>query len=941
MCYHLGMDPSTAPVASPVYSGGAATEEGEARRQIAVFEQFTDPVLIVGGRGKFLEANPAALSLYGFSITELRSMTPDNLCMVSAGGGAEGRARGIRKGGYETVHVCKRHLAIPVEVRVSAFEAAGHKLTLYVHRNIYSHVLDRQALERLTRLHAALRQVNQTAIKATDEKELFDCVCRALVVEGCFTMAWVARNDPFTNTDLPAGAFGDQRGRFGTFGKGMEGKGPIGRVIKEGVPVVLDNFLDTEGDAVWHEDMRRSGFSSGAFVPILQGGIVVACLAVYSAERSFFGPAETAILFDTAAEASYVLDHLVVVASRKRHEDRWRLLNAALVAATTPILISDTRGVIEWVNPAFTKATGYAFDEVSKKHTRMLKSGDNPPEIYADLWKTISSGKAWTGELYNRSKDGSVRLEEVTIAPIEGKGGGITHYVAIKLDIEDRRRAEEARSRLIAILESANILISQTDHEGRITYANPAVLRAVEIEEPSGAVGLPFKDFLTKESFEKLSSIGTPYATEHGSWEGVSEIVTKSGKTIMVAHTLLVGKGKDGSVTHSSSIMRDLTAKRAMDEQYLRSQRLESIGMLSTGIAHDLNNILSPVVMVSHMLREVARDQTEADMLDTLSQCGLRGAALVKQILGFAHGVTGEPRLLHVKYIYKDILKMISGTFPKNIFIESIFPGDLPAIMANPTQIHQVLLNLCVNARDAMPEGGTIKIRAESCVIKEGAVANNGGPKPGTWLLLQVEDSGPGIAPEVLARIWEPFFTTKGDDGGTGLGLSTVRGIIDAHEGCIVVDTAVGKGTTFKVYLPVRTDEAMPEVELIGDTPAGNGETILVVDDELAIRNGIKSILERAGYKTMLASDGLEAVSTFVSHSAEIALVIADQDLPHLDGTGFVRVVKKLRPNMPVLSISGATAKPSLLADAFLSKPFNAYALLNNIGGLLYPLKDE
>lgn len=252
-------------------------------------------------------------------------------------------------------------------------------------------------------------------------------------------------------------------------------------------------------------------------------------------------------------------------------------------------------------------------------------------------------------------------------------------------------------------------------------------------------------------------------------------------------------------------VVRDITEKKLLEEQFLRAQRLESLGMLAAGISHDLNNVLVPVLMGAQILRQRVTDQLEMKVLDNMESSVERGSALVRQILSFAHGVSGDREVVvQMKHILRDIESLIGGTFPRNIQVRTNWSADLWTLLANPTQLHQVLLNLCVNARDAMPQGGALRIAAENRMLTAEDLAKLGAGEPGPYVLLEVADTGTGIAPDVLERMWSPFFTTKAEGKGTGLGLATVRGIVTSHKGFIQVETALGGGSVFRIWLPAE-----------------------------------------------------------------------------------------------------------------------------------------
>lgn len=389
----------------------------------------------------------------------------------------------------------------------------------------------------------------------------------------------------------------------------------------------------------------------------------------------------------------------------------------------------------------------------------------------------------------------------------------------------------------------------------------------------------------------------------------------------------------------------DPGAQRQREEKLLRTQRVESVGLLAAGIAHDLNNILTPIGMVATLLRRRLAGTPDLRLLNTLEQSANRGADLVRQILGFMHGISGEPRVVQLRHLLRDVTAVITQTFPRSIVLEDQVMADLWPIKGNPTHIHQVVLNLCVNARDAMPQGGRLELRAANCRLDAATVAEIPGARPGAWVVLHVGDSGTGIPPDVLARMWEPFFTTKSAEGGTGLGLSTVRGIVESHHGFIDVRTVVGRGTLFRVFLPAA-EAIAPCAEGAGETApgAGRGERILVVDDEESIRDTLCEILTAADYEVVTAVDGAKAAAVLAAGLDRLALVITDYDMPGLDGGRVAERIRAEYPEIKVLVISGLLGRGSQrgnlpAGNVILAKPFSAATLLRTVEDLLHGTK--
>jgi two-component system cell cycle sensor histidine kinase/response regulator CckA len=392
----------------------------------------------------------------------------------------------------------------------------------------------------------------------------------------------------------------------------------------------------------------------------------------------------------------------------------------------------------------------------------------------------------------------------------------------------------------------------------------------------------------------------------------------------------------------------DADAKKRLEEKFLRTQRLESIGMLASGIAHDLNNVLAPIILAAPVLREHATNPEDLRIITSLEKSAERGVELVRQILSFAHGAANSQQVVQIQHLMKDALSVTNDTFPKNIRVIENIPANLWPIMADPTQIHQVILNLCVNARDAMEGGGTLSIGAENCLLDDVSARKIEGAHAGAWTVLYVEDSGTGIPSDTLTHIWEPFFTTKGEGKGTGLGLSTVRSIVVNHNGFITLKTQPGRGTTFRVYLPAADVPnkvgTLDSVAPRGDR--GNGELVLVVDDEPQIRDITAAMLTRNGYRVLTASDGAEAVALFATRSGEISVLITDLIMPNLDGAALANIALHLNPRIKVLAMSGLSSagrsgKTERFGGAFLFKPFKIQALLAAVSTLLHPVPVE
>jgi signal transduction histidine kinase/ActR/RegA family two-component response regulator len=391
----------------------------------------------------------------------------------------------------------------------------------------------------------------------------------------------------------------------------------------------------------------------------------------------------------------------------------------------------------------------------------------------------------------------------------------------------------------------------------------------------------------------------------------------------------------EGNSNRVAGIAEDITERKQMDDQVLRSQRMESIGTLAGGVAHDLNNILAPIVMAAEVMRRETDPEARDYILGIIEESAKRGADIVQQVLTFARGTDGERTILQLRHLVIDLEKMMRETFPRLITIVNKVPRNLRTVTGDATQLHQVLLNLCINARDAMPHGGALTISGRNAELDDNDAARTPDAEPGSYTVVEVTDTGMGIPKDIIGKIFDPFFTTKEVGKGTGLGLSTLIGIVKSHHGFVTVDSQVGKGTTFKVYLPANTADATELGQQQSPSiPVGTAETILIVEDESAIRNITENILKKSGYKVLAASNGAEAVSVYAAHCAEIKVVLTDVMMPMLDGVNLARVIKKMNPSARVIATTGQPPEThreelgDLGVEVILQKPYSANKLL-------------
>jgi two-component system cell cycle sensor histidine kinase/response regulator CckA len=540
---------------------------------------------------------------------------------------------------------------------------------------------------------------------------------------------------------------------------------------------------------------------------------------------------------------------------------------------------------------------------------------------------------------------GSLRQHELT-------GTAEKLNAQLRTEIDERKRVEEAlresEERFRTLFTSAPMAVFACGRDGVIQDFNQ---RAAELwgREPKCGVEQHW------DTLKLRRPDGTPLPQDISPMTEVLRIGTPAlsvellmerpdGSHLPILANFAPLKNMEGEITGAITSFLDLTERNQLAEQYRRAQRMESIGTLAGGIAHDLNNALLPIIMSLEVLKMKFSDPASQELLGIIGASAQRGADMVQQVLSFARGVEGRRMEVEIPKLLGDVEKIVTDLFPKNVGVQTVIPRDLWTVVGDPTQLNQVLLNLCLNARDAMPDGGILRMSAKNCLIDSLATGadRDAAAEPGPYMLIQVEDSGMGIPREIIEKIFDPFFTTKEVGSGTGLGLSTSVGIVKSHGGLIRVSSMVGEGTTFRVYLPAQVKPPnVKAAEKAANMPRGNGELVLVVDDEAAVRQITKRTLETFGYRVRLAAEGNEALAIYTLQREEIAVVLTDMTMPGMDGPTLIQALREMDPELRIVGASGFSASSveakvaGMGVKHFLPKPYSAGTLLKMFKAIL------
>ncbi len=553
---------------------------------------------------------------------------------------------------------------------------------------------------------------------------------------------------------------------------------------------------------------------------------------------------------------------------------------------------------------------------------------------YKALHRAMSEHKSAEFEEYYSALDSWL---QVRAYPAED---GLAIYMQ---DVSERKWAEEKIREQANLLDIAQDAIIVRDLDDSIIYWNNSAERIYGWKRDEAIAKNASQLLHTEWEIIKRALLDVK---EKGSWFGELSQITKTQKNVVVESRWSLVRDEYGRPKSILTINTDITDKKSMEQQFLRAQRLESVGTLASGLLHDLNNILTPIILAVPFMKEKLTDETSQDILRTLESSAKRGEGVVRQLMSFVRGVQGERVTLQLKHLLWELLNFVTETFPPMIKVKKHCPKGIWHVVGDATQLYQVLLNLAINARDAMPNGGTLAIDLHNVKLDEQEASLHLGASPGSYVIVSVKDTGSGIPIEMINRIFDPFFTTKEPGKGTGLGLSSALSIVKSHGGFIDVHSEVGKGSEFKVFLPAQEEQADVQVAKDSKVPMGYGETILVVDDEKSLQDLLKATLESRNFKVMSAYDGNEAISIYTENQSKIDVVLLDMLMPKMNGLEAIPALRKINPQIKIIGMSGSmlenmTSEMNAMMQElpFLQKPFNSDDVVILVNNVIYGIQ--
>jgi two-component system cell cycle sensor histidine kinase/response regulator CckA len=926
----------------------------------SIIESSDDAIMGKDLNGIVTSWNKGAEKIFGYTADEMvgasiMRLIPDDR-REEEGKTMETLSRGESLDNFETRQRTKGGRLISVSITASPIKDLNGKIigVSKVAHDITMRKEHEHEIERLSRLYAALSHVNQTIVTLNNREELFTRICRGLVEIGKLRMAWVGWLDAKTRQVIPVAQWGDGMGylsRVTIYADDRpEGQGPIGTAIHEERNYICNDFSHDPRTLMWRKMAEQASFQSSASLLIRQGGVICGAITVYAGETDFFQDKEIALLEEAAADISFALDNFVREEARRQAETelRWKtaFLEAQVDSSLDGILVVDDHGKKILQNQCL--------NELWKIPPEIVGNKDDSAQVEFVADRTKYPREFADKVVYLNTHPDEVSRDEIELidgtfldrysSPVRDQAG--KHYGRIWnfRDITERKRAEES----LRLLESAvkqskeSIVITDAglDFPGpKIIFANPAFTQmtgytAAEVigKSPRFMQG-PRTDKAVLRRLRKNLEQGEAFAGEAINYR-------KDGTEFDLEWQIAPLRDASGKVTHFVATQHDITERKKLEQQFRQSQKMESIGTLAGGVAHDFNNILAVIQMQAGLLKsEGGLSAAQSELADDIGSAVQRAVGLTRQLLLFSRTEVLQSRDLDLNQNVTEMTKMLKRILGENIAVQLNLAAQPMLLHADAGMMDQVLMNLAVNARDAMLNGGQLVIETAGVEFDEFAATQTALARIGSFVRLSVSDNGCGIPPENLAKIFEPFFTTKGVGKGTGLGLATVFGIAQQHHGWVNVYSEGGHGTTFKVYLP-RLSESH-DTKIIKKLPATaqtGHETILLVEDEPALRTMMAKSLSRFGYRVLEASTGFKALEVWKEHPAKIHLLLTDLMMPDgMTGKELGQRLLEKNPKLKVIYMSGYSADivakdfPLQEGVNFLVKPFQSQKLAETI----------
>ena len=920
-----------------------------------LLEHAADAVFFIRPDGAIARVNQRAEEMYGYSRDELQALRVHDLYPPDKRETVGSRMEAVRQRPglvFETEQRARDGTPRPVEVASRYLETDEGGVFVSIVRDIRERKAAEARIAFLNQTLRTLSEINQLMVRETDPERLMHEACHILVEHGGFRMAWIGFRDPQTEWIVPVAWAGHEDGYlsetwFSTDESSPHGQGPTGEALRHGQTTVVADVEALPHSDPWREARLRRGYRSVAVCPIGIRGEVRGALALYSAEPGVFVQDVLGLVEELAGDVGFALD--AIDARREREEavaalvESRGFLQTLVDSSSAAIFIVRPDGRVGEVwNPAAERMFGWAREEVVGEPLPIVDA-EHQDEFRA-LREQVLAGRRIAGvEVSRVRRDGTAIALSLAASPLRTPDGGVSGILAVALDVTERARAERSLRQLSAAVEQSPVAIMITDTHGRIEYVNPAFTRhsGYSREEAIGQ-----NPRILKSGHHPPEFYAEMYAALARGEGFHAEMLNrrKDGGLYWERATISAIVDAHGRISHYLAVKEDVTEHRRAEEvlrqtqeQLAQSQKLEAVGRLAGGIAHDFNNLLGVIIGHGELAEpSLSEGNAARRRLSHILDAARRGAELTRQLLAFSRQQLLRLRVLDLNTVVGGMESMLRRLIGEDVRLVTDLAPSLGRVRVDPGQMTQVLMNLAVNARDAMPRGGTLRIETSDVDVDEALAAARHPLKPGPYVQLVVSDDGAGMDEAVRAHAFEPFFTTKPEGAGSGLGLATVYGIVKHSGGYVWLDSAPGAGTRFTIHLP-RVDDPVEEAPAHRLALAGGSETILVVEDLESLRELLGEILSEAGYRVLSAADGLAALAMVAAHPDPIHLLATDLIMPGMNGRELLDRVREQRPQIRALFISGYTSDVIARSGArvegthLLEKPFGRDGLLRAV----------
>jgi len=648
---------------------------------------------------------------------------------------------------------------------------------------------------------------------------------------------------------------------------------------------------------------------------------------------------------DTSESEVQVIVFLTELTDYRNRELELRKMEAALEQNPSSVFMTTPDGTFHYVNPRFETLYGYLWEDLKGKTPAILQSGSHSKKFYRQMWSTLEQGNIWKGEVINQRCDGTKVVVQATIFPIYGHQGEIVYYIAVQEDITARKKASEELQLFSGFAESVNFSVVFSNPQREVIWVNPAFenLTGYKLSE---VLGKNLKNILQGKETDTATQEAMHEAMEAGkAFEGDIVNYSKAGKAYWVHLQIEPIYNDRGKLTHFVSIQNDVTDKVIMERKINQKQRMESIGSLAGGLAHDINNLLQPISLGIDQLKsqEAGAFGDSTEILDLMQESVTKAAGTIRQVLTFARGGDQKHEVVDILPILEQTNRLARETVPRKIQIDFQADSRASYVRIAPTQMTQVLMNLILNARDAIEEKGWIRLRlhhGQPAFSDSSTVLGKIPDNESVWI--EVSDNGCGIPAKDQVEIFEPFYSTKSQDKGTGMGLATTYGIVKNLNGCLVVDSDGKTGSSFYVGMELsKAPEVKPPVESpAAPRPEDNSDSsslIMIVDDEKAIGRSLGTVFQSQGYGVEVFDSSVRALKWLLDGKKDVKLLVVDYMMPELDGTELVAKAREQYPELPVILMTGVqdSKADQRFAEAgiqnILNKPFDVNKLLERV----------